>query len=133
MVGTRIDARLDVVAKTSESGAAMAGCPRFPYFFISVRVIFHLKLLSSPRPPNVHSQGRRLALFGLPVPEGNFTLSQGAQSSWWAIPRGIPGPVASQKRQLEASCRPRQADDGAASRTMGCAGWQDGRMAGWQR
>lgn len=92
-VGTRIDARLDVVAKTSESGAATVGSPRYLYFYIRPG------LFSTSTSGRLLVEAVCLPCSASPVPEGNrngSTLSQGAQSSW-AMPKGKPGPVASQK------------------------------------
>lgn len=59
-VGTRIDARLDVVAKTSESGAATVGSPRYLYFYIRPGCF-------PPQPPAV-SSSRQAACLVRPPP-----------------------------------------------------------------
>lgn len=59
-VGTRIDARLDVVAKTSESRAATVGSPRYLYFYIRPGCF-------PPQPPAV-SLSRQAACLVRPPP-----------------------------------------------------------------
>lgn len=75
---------LDVIAKTSESGAAMVGCPRYLYFYIRPGCL-------PPQSPAV-SSSRQAACLVRPPPsrkgmETVSTLGQGAESSW-ATPKG---------------------------------------------
>lgn len=105
---------LDVIAKTSESGAAMVGCPRYLYFYIRPGCL-------PPQSPAV-SSSRQAACLVRPPPsrkgmETVSTLGQGAESSW-ATPKG-----------RYAWAKTGQADDGCFA-DDGWARWQDARQDG---